>query len=107
MAKTKTRKPYVHRLEPVSAGWLRLWQRLDPEIWGLTKKTAAKKPAAIAKVAAAPKTNGHTHFDHEEQLRVQAARIHAAFNLESKGVTVDSLIEGVHQYEGPYKGVVQ
>jgi hypothetical protein len=101
----KPRAPYVHRLESVSSAALRLWQRLEPEVWGRAPKKTAKKPV-VARIAA-PKVNGHTTLDIEEQLRLQAARIHAAFNLESKGFTVENLVEGVHQYESPWEGTVQ
>jgi DUF1009 family protein len=59
------------------------------------------------KVAPALKINGQTTFSADEQLAMAAARILAAFDLGSKGVTVESLVAGVKNYEGPYEGVVQ
>lgn len=69
------------------------------------KSKPKKAPAPV--VVAAPKTNGHTHLTPEESLAMHAARIVAAFNLEAKGVTVETLVAGVKQFEAPYQGIVQ
>lgn len=64
-------------------------------------------PTKAKRAAPALKANGHTVLSPDEQLAINAARIVAAFDLGSKGVTVDSLVAGVKNFEKPYCGVVQ
>ena len=67
------------------------------------KSTKSKKPAAKP----VGKVNGATTLNDSEQLAFIASRIVRAFNLESQGVTVDSLVAGVKDFEKPYEGAVQ
>jgi hypothetical protein len=72
------------------------------------KKPVVKKTPAVTVMAApAVKTNGHAVLSADEQLRLNAARIVAAFSLTETGVTVDALVAGVKAYEAPYAGAVQ
>ena len=61
--------------------------------------TKAKKRPVKKTTAAAAKTNGHTVLSQTEQLRMQAVRIAAAFNLGARGITVDELVRQTLEFE--------
>lgn len=69
-------------------------------------RASKKAPKPKAK-APAQKANGHTVLTSDEMLRIDAARIVAAFKMESHGITTEHLVNGVKEYEAPYQGVVQ
>ncbi len=58
----------------------------------------AKKPAA---------TNGHTALTSEELLTITVGRLVAALNLTKHGLTTESLVASVHEFERPQKGAIQ
>ena len=53
------------------------------------------------------KVNGGTMLSPDEALRINVARVVAAFGLEAKGVTVEQVVTAVRNYEAPYEGAVQ